>query len=124
LVNKSDLPRQVDLEALEAAFLYVLPVSARTGAGLEALDSAVRRIFAADAPACDGGTLTNLRQAEAVARAAKALAETAAALNRGVTPDAALTGLEDALGALEECTGLRASEDILTQVFSRFCVGK
>ncbi|MDR3207288.1 MAG: tRNA uridine-5-carboxymethylaminomethyl(34) synthesis GTPase MnmE [Oscillospiraceae bacterium] len=124
LVNKSDLPCRMDMETLESAFLYVLPVSARTGTGLEALDSVLRRIFAAGSPPCDGGILTNLRQAEAVARAAAALTETAAALTRGVTPDAALTGLEDALGALEECTGRQANQDILTQIFARFCIGK
>lgn len=124
VVNKADKPLKVDMAALEAAFLHVCPVSALTGAGLENLDSVVRRIFESGTAVYDGGVLTNLRHAEAVARAAAALEAAAAALETGVTADAVLGELELALDSLGEITGRHISEDIMTRVFERFCVGK
>ena len=43
---------------------------------------------------------------------------------RGVTPDAVMTEVEEAAEILGEITGEHASEDILSAIFSRFCVGK
>ena len=50
--------------------------------------------------------------------------DAAEALSRGVTPDAVMTEVEEAAEILGEITGEHASEDILSAIFSRFCVGK
>lgn len=68
--------------------------------------------------------LTNARQAEAARRALDALREGGQALEAGLTPDAVLTGVEDALEALAELTGRAVREDVVDRIFSRFCVGK
>lgn len=41
-----------------------------------------------------------------------------------MTPDAVLTDAEEALDALGELTGRTAKEEIVSRIFSRFCVGK
>ena len=46
------------------------------------------------------------------------------ALEAGVTPDALLTDVEEALQALGELTGQSVREDVTDRIFSRFCVGK
>ena len=46
------------------------------------------------------------------------------ALENGLTPDAVLTDAEEALDALGELTGRTAKEEIVSRIFSRFCVGK
>ena len=46
------------------------------------------------------------------------------ALELGVTPDALLTDVEEALSALGELTGQSVSEDVTARIFQRFCVGK
>ena len=46
------------------------------------------------------------------------------ALDAGLTPDAILTDAEEALDALGELTGRTAREEIVSRIFSRFCVGK
>ena len=48
----------------------------------------------------------------------------AEALEGGVTPDAVLTDVEEALDALGELTGRTAKEEIVSRIFERFCVGK
>ena len=65
-----------------------------------------------------------MNQAEAARRALDALREGGQALEAGLTPDAVLTGVEDALEALAELTGRAVREDVVDRIFSRFCVGK
>jgi tRNA modification GTPase len=107
----------------------VVPVSAATGAALEEL----RRELAA---AVGGGSTTigaesiviTERQKAALADAEMALAR-AAALSRGAeaTNDCAellAFELREALDALGSVTGEVTTEDLLTQIFARFCIGK
>ena len=48
----------------------------------------------------------------------------AEAMEWGLTPDAILTDVEDALDALGELTGRSAKDEIVSRIFERFCVGK
>ena len=122
VVNKSDLPRQLDVSELPPSLPRV-EVCARTGAGLPDLEKAVAALFPAGA-APRGQFVTNPRQAAAVGRALDAVRGALAALSGGLTPDAVLTDAEAALSALGELTGKTAREDLVAQIFSRFCVGK
>ena len=124
LVNKSDLPQVVSPEPLNARFSHVLPVSAATGAGLEALERAVSELLPSGGPDQAGELLTNARQAQAAGRALEAVERAAAALEAGITPDALLTDVEEALNALGELTGAVVREDVTARIFARFCVGK
>ena len=122
VVNKSDLPQALDLSALPAGLPRVA-LCAKTGAGLGELEAAMADLFPAGA-APRGQFLTNPRQAAAVERALSAVRGALSALQGGLTPDAVLTDAEAALSALGELTGKTAREDLVAQIFSRFCVGK
>ena len=98
-------------------------LSSRTGEGISDLEAAVAALYPVGA-APAGQLLTNPRQAQAVTRALEALRGALTALESGLTPDAALTDTEAALGALGELTGRTIREDLVEQIFSRFCVGK
>ena len=71
-----------------------------------------------------GEILTNARQEEAASRAREAVRQAREALEGGVTPDALLTDVEEALEALGELTGQSVREDVTDRIFSKFCVGK
>lgn len=71
-----------------------------------------------------GEILTNARQEEAAGRAREAVRRAREALQAGITPDALLTDVEEALQALGELTGQSVSEDVTARIFSKFCVGK
>ncbi len=102
-----------------------LSLSARTGAGIDALEDAVARLFPiGGAAAGSGSLLTDARQEDAARRAAAAVQRAQQALDAGLTPDAILTDAEEALDALGELTGRTAREDLVDTIFSRFCVGK
>ena len=99
-------------------------VSAKTGQGLEELSRAVEVLFPKETGSCYGALLTSERQVQAAGRAREAVARAREALEAGVTPDALLTDVEEALEALGELTGQSVQEDVTDRIFSRFCVGK
>ena len=124
LVNKSDLPPVLDLDALNRTFPHVCFVSAKNGEGLETLGPMIAQLF----PTGSGGDgdvlLTNARQMEAVRRAEENLRRAKEGLEGGIPPDLLLSDVEGALDALGELTGRTVREDITSRIFERFCVGK
>ena len=121
LRNKIDLPQVLDSDSLEGE--RTLPLSARTGQGLDGLEAAVAELFPAGKTP-PGRMLANARQAEAVSRALRFLRGAREALESGLTPDVVLTDAEGALNALGELTGRTLREDLTARIFERFCVGK
>ena len=121
LRNKIDLPQVLDSGSLEGE--RPLPLSARTGQGLDGLEAAVAELFPAGKTP-PGRMLANARQAEAVSRALRFLRGAREALESGLTPDVVLTVAEGALNALGELTGRTLREDLTARIFERFCVGK
>ena len=101
-----------------------LSLSSVAPGGLRPLERALARIFPAGDPGEAGGLLTDQRQEDAARRALDAVERAKAALDAGITPDAVLTDAEEALDALGELTGRTAKEEIVSRIFSRFCVGK
>ena len=103
-----------------------IPVSARTGEGLDDLRSAIVEALDVDL-ARDRPDITNVRHIGLIEEARGALerAKEAAGCGRGSMPEEfVLADLQAARRALEEVTGRRAPEDLLAHIFSRFCVGK
>ncbi len=121
LINKSDLGSAVMPSDLP--FLYVISICAKTGEGIQQLTDVVEQMFAGSTP-CDGSVLTNPRQFDAIRRAYEAILRAMQGLKLGLTPDAVLTDVEDAMNAMGEVTGATIREDITARIFERFCVGK
>ena len=123
IVNKSDLPRRIDVGALADRFDNVISLSAKTGEGITTLTDHITSLYPAGTTA-QGELLTNARQADAVSRAWNAVREARSALRIGMTPDVVLSDVENALSALGELNGKSLREDLVATIFSRFCVGK
>ena len=117
-----DIPLPLSAEYYHPA--AVLQLSSVTGEGLDALEAAVAELFPAGDSGQTGSLLTDQRQEEAARRAAEAISRALEALESGLTPDAVLTDAEEALDSLGELTGRTAKEEIVSRIFSRFCVGK
>ena len=121
LINKTDLGSAVS--PCDLPFLYVIEICAKTGQGLDQFADAVDTIFESNVP-CDGSVLTNARQFSAIQRATDAMNAALQGLKLGLTPDAVLTDVEEAMEAMGEVTGATIREDITARIFERFCVGK
>ncbi len=132
-LNKCDLPPRLSAVELGAAWVgagadpaaleQVACVSARTGAGVQALRTQLRRRCLPD---LDGNSdfLTNARHAACVQELQNALRRASLALHAGLPHEAVLVDLHAGLRSLDEITGPTTTEDILGVIFARFCVGK
>ena len=121
LLNKSDLGCAV--EPGDMPFMTIIHVCAKSGEGLDQLSDMVEAMFEGSTP-CDGSILTNARQFDACRRAYEAILRSLKGLQLGLTPDAVLTDVEEAMEAMGEVTGATVREDITNRIFERFCVGK
>jgi tRNA modification GTPase len=125
-LNKCDLPRAVEIRALEAslggrAFAAVATCAIR-GDGIAELRSALGRLLAA--PGGLALAVANPRHAEALERAREALGRARSAAE-GLAPGEIVSlELHEALQAVGEVTGETVDEDLLERIFSRFCIGK
>ena len=121
LLNKTDLGCAI--EPSDLPFMAIIKLCAKTGDGLEQLADMVDTLFENDMP-CDGSILTNARQFDACRRAYEAMQRAMHGLGLGLTPDAVLTDIEEAMEAMGEVTGATVRDDITNRIFERFCVGK
>ena len=121
LINKTDLGCAV--EPSDLPFMNIIYICAKTGEGLDQLEDLVDTLFENNTP-CDGSILTNARQFDACRRAYEAMLRSLQGLKLGLTPDAVLTDVEEAMEAMGEVTGATVREDITARIFERFCVGK
>ncbi|MBI5200070.1 MAG: tRNA uridine-5-carboxymethylaminomethyl(34) synthesis GTPase MnmE [Elusimicrobia bacterium] len=114
-LNKSDLPKRHHRED-------ALEVSALSGEGIEALAARMRLELAAASGAPEGETLVvSVRHRVALERAAEALDEAA---RRTAEAELASVHAREALARLGEIVGKTAPEEVLREIFSRFCIGK
>lgn len=122
--TKADLPSPRIARPPRPEGVPLVVLSAESGQGLDELERAVSAFFAGDSGIRPGALLTNARQAGAADRARQAVERAADALSAGVSPDAVLTDVEEAMSALGELNGRTLREDITARIFERFCVGK
>ncbi len=117
--NKCDL---IDAPALQRD--DTLHVSARTGAGIEALHARLRGLAQGDADTAGEGAFTaRARHVDALAVAREHLGQARAQLDREAL-DLAAESLRLAHDALGEITGRIHADDLLGHIFSSFCIGK
>ena len=121
--NKADLPGEAITLPIPSG-TAVVRLSALTGDGLDELEITIQHLFPEDTGLRPGSLLTNARQVESANRARQSVERAAAALSAGLSPDAVLSDVEEALEALGELTGRLVRDDVTARIFERFCVGK
>jgi tRNA modification GTPase len=124
LLNKSDLDSCFDTERLAGHFRAVLPISVKNG-DTSALFSHIDTLFTDDKIRIgEDAVLFSARQYAALKNAASYIATAVEALRAHHAVDAAAGDLELALGALAESDGRAVSDEIVSHIFAKFCVGK
>ena len=124
IINKTDLPVQLETDYITAHIPHVVFLSALTGNGTDELEKQVADIIGTSHLEASQGILANERQRNAAAKALHSVAEAIEALSLGLTLDAVTVIIEEAIDSLLELTGERVTESVVEQVFSHFCVGK
>lgn len=133
--NKADLTSPNPLLLGEGLTLYPpperrgagggveIPISAKTGTGIEDLKKALVAVAVA-AKAADDTVVTNLRHYEHLVKTQQALSDVLNGLAIGITGDFLAQDIRLALHHLGEITGQIATDDLLANIFSKFCIGK
>ena len=98
--------------------------SALTGEGVQALRDALAEMVRNPAGESESGMLTSLRQFEAVSGALESLDAARQAVAEKIPHEMLLLHLYAALRQLDSLTGETTTEDVLTRIFSAFCIGK
>ena len=127
VLNKNDLPPILDPEPVVATHPNVRTtecVSAERGVGVDCLATAVARTLLAGEVLTGTALVTNPRHRDALGRARMELHDAIAGLEGGMPIDLAAVHLTVAVQALGEITGEAVGEDLLAEIFSRFCIGK
>ncbi len=122
-MNKADLPGGWSADSLAAGESNTVSISALRGDGIDALRLALARAASGE-PTRDVPTITNLRHEELLRGARSSLAQAAKAAEANAPEEFVVADLNEARRRLEEVTGARAAEDVLREIFSRFCIGK
>ena len=91
---------------------------------LDELITAIQEKYEKELNAADTDTLNNERQIGLAMQAEKSMQDVVTALKNGVELDLVTIDLENAWTALREITGKSGKEDLLDEIFSRFCLGK
>jgi tRNA modification GTPase len=126
VMNKSDLPAHWSFaEKREYAGEWpFIDVSAKEGSGIEELRAAILSGLLESSAQQEGIMITNLRHYHNLEETENNLEHGAAALREGLSEEFALIDLHAGLRKLGEITGETHVEDLLTEIFSRFCIGK
>lgn len=113
------------LDRLHAAGSEPILLSAQTGAGMDSLADAVAgRFLDGSLDLREDAIVTGARQYAALLRAADAADIALRGLREGLSEDLCCVDLELALVALDEIDGRAVSEEIVGEIFAKFCVGK
>ena len=127
LLNKSDLPPLWGEEEIRtlAPGQQVLRISLAAASGLEELEEAiVQQVYCGAASQGEGLLAVNVRQEALLQQAVRHLQEVGVAAAAGMPLDCLSIDLRAAWTLLGEITGDTVGEDMITEIFSRFCIGK
>jgi tRNA modification GTPase len=123
VLNKADLPGRLGEEVASKSLMRV-SVSALTGSGIEALKEGLYRVFTATGHAGSSLLVTSVRHRDVLEKTAEALERAAhCSITDGPIEFLAFE-LRDSLARLGEITGETCTDELLNDIFSRFCIGK
>ena len=127
IVNKSDLGLAVDLEELKERFGQdkVMTLSAKTLTGVEAFSAWLKDyVYGSEGALSDGAYVQNARQERLLREARQSLEDASQAAAAMLPYDCIEIDVRTAIDLLGEITGDTVQDEIINEIFSRFCIGK
>ncbi len=127
VINKADLPAKISSKRINSVFRDCpkVEISALTGQGLEDLYSTIfRRITGNGKTVTQKNIMPNLRHKVLLDKAEKFLKQACINLKNGLPLETVAIELYSARDCVNEITGEKMDQDVLKNIFSRFCIGK
>lgn len=127
VLNKQDLPQQLDQAALAALVpaAEIIPTAIPTSSGMDALDQKISDLFFGGIDNSQATVMvSNSRQIGLLKQAKTSLQSVIDGINAGMPIDLVQIDMTAAWDKLGEITGDAAPDELITQLFSQFCLGK
>jgi tRNA modification GTPase len=122
-INKIDLESKIDLSAFSNQ-IRILNISAKTGEGFDDLQNEIVEPFLPQDFSDSGFLISDARHFDLLNRAIEEIENSQRLIDESVSEEIILIGLHNALRFLGQITGETSTEDMLTRIFSTFCIGK
>lgn len=127
LLNKSDLDTVITAGMMKerAGNIPVISVSAKEERGIRELEEMVKEMFLkGEISFNDQIYITNVRQKNALSDALESMKKVIQSIDDGMPEDFYSIDLMDAYESLGSITGESVGEDLVNEIFSKFCMGK
>ena len=126
ILNKIDLEQKIDENTQEISrFENIIKISALKKEGINDLYEKISNLFNLNQINVDNDiVITNERHKNQIKKAIQNLEKAIQSLNINMPIDIVAISLKDVLSDLGEITGEEASEEIINEIFARFCLGK
>jgi len=125
LLNKIDLDRKVSLEEIKKVDKPIVEISTKTREGLEELYSEISELFKLKEIANDGETIvSNVRHKNIIINSRKNLNKARETIKNNMPIDIISGYLKEIIEELGKITGETVTEDVIAEIFSKFCLGK
>lgn len=125
LLNKQDLESKVNLSDFEGEFTAVIPVSAKENTGMDELETCLKELFLTEEFSGEENVmLTNIRHMDALEESMESLRLVLRSIEDNMPEDFFSIDLMNSYEALGRIIGESVGEDLVNEIFSRFCMGK
>lgn len=125
LLNKQDLESKVDIADLKGNYSAIIPISAKENTGIEELEECLKNMFLTEEFSGQETTmLTNVRHMRALEESMESLLLVRNSIQMGMPEDFFSIDLMNAYEMLGSIIGESVGEDLVNEIFSRFCMGK
>lgn len=126
IINKTDLGnRIVEKEFLESLGMAVIEISAKNKQGIEKIYKQITKMFNIEnINLNDGITITNIRHWELIKQAKENSIKAQETIKANMPIDIIAINIKEIIEKLNTITGENATEDIINEIFKKFCLGK
>ena len=127
ILNKTDLPQQIEIDEIEKLVgrENIIETSIKNDVGVDELENRIKEMFAQGIENSQNEVIiNNARHIALLNKAANSLDAVLTGINNGMPVDLCQTDMRDAWEYLGEITGDSYKDELLDELFSKFCLGK
>lgn len=124
IANKTDILNQAEVSNLKSQISNLLPISAKTGEGVEQLQTTLLDFVNTGALKNNDTIITNSRHYDALLKALEEINKVQDGIDAGLSSDLMAIDIRQALYHFGEITGQVTNDELLGNIFANFCIGK
>ena len=125
ILNKIDLKSKINKQKLANASQNIIEISLKENKGIDELYKIIKKLFAFEKITVDNNlTITNIRHKNLISKALQSCEKAKDSISKNMPLDIIAIFLKEILENLSSITGEVVTDDIIDEIFSKFCLGK